>query len=316
VSILGNNNSKFSRCLEEGDKRMHTMWKGSISFGLVNIPIKLFSATEDKDIKLRTLHKECHTPIKYEKVCPNCEKEVDAENLVKGYEYVKGKFIILSDEELSQLREEHEEKSVEIIDFVKLEEIDPIYFSRSYFMGPGENGNKAYALLREALQQSGKIGIAEITIRSKQQLAVVRVYENTLVMETIHYPDEVRNVHEVPSVPGNVEINPKELDTAIMLIDQLTTEFQPEKYKDDYRETVQALIQSKINSNEGTTSKEAPRTNVVDLMSALQASIERTKGKSPAAPKAKGEPKTTDEKVEPAVVQKQEKKTRTTRKKA
>lgn len=302
---------------------MHTMWKGSISFGLVNIPIKLFSATEDKDIKLRTLHKECHTPIKYEKVCPNCEKEVEAENLVKGYEYVKGKYVILTDEELSQLKEEHEEKSVEIIDFVKLEEIDPIYFSRSYFMGPGENGSKAYALLREALEKSGKIGIAEITIRSKQQMAVVRVYKNTLVMETIHYPDEVRNIGEVPGVPENVEINPKELETAIMLIDQLTTEFQPEKYKDDYREAVQELIQSKINSNEGTTSKEAPRTNVVDLMSALQASIERTKGSVPTAKTSK--PKTAENKKNTPIVQEktgtdtapvQQKKTRTTRKKA
>jgi DNA end-binding protein Ku len=300
---------------------LHTMWKGSISFGLVNIPIKLFSATEDKDIKLRTLHKECHTPIKYEKVCPNCEKEVGTDDLVKGYEYVKGKFVMITDEELASLKEEHEEKSVEIIDFVSLEEIDPIYFSRSYYMGPGENGNKAYALLREALQKSGKIGIAEITIRSKQQMAVVRVYRNTLVMETIHYPDEVRNVEEVPSVPENVDINPKELDTAIMLIDQLTTDFQPEKYKDDYREAVHGLIQEKINKNEGTTAKEAPRTNVVDLMSALQASIERTKDKTPAAPKPKAAPKkaiakekTGTEATTAAPVEK--KKTRTTRKKA
>jgi DNA end-binding protein Ku len=299
---------------------MHTMWKGSISFGLVNIPIKLFSATEDKDIKLRTLHKECHTPIKYEKVCPSCEKEVGTEDLVKGYEYVKGKFVIISDEELANLKEEQEEKSVEIIDFVSLDEIDPIYFSRSYYMGPGENGNKAYALLREALQKSGKIGIAEIRIRSKQQMAVVRVYKNTLVMETIHYPDEVRNVDEVPSVPENVEINPKELDTAIMLIDQLTAEFQPEKYKDEYREAVHGLIQDKINKNEGTTSKEAPRTNVVDLMSALQASIERTKGKAPA--KTKGEPKSKPKTELSAGAETEstattgKKKTRTTRKKA
>ncbi len=300
---------------------MHTMWKGSISFGLVNIPIKLFSATEDKDIKLRTLHKECHTPIRYEKVCPNCEKEVASDDLVKGYEYVKGKFVTLSDEELKNLKEENEEKSVEIIDFVNLEEIDPIYFSRSYYLGPGENGNKAYALLREALEKSGKIGVAEITIRSKRQMAVVRVYRNTLIMETIHYPDEVRNVEEVPSVPENVEINPKELDTAVMLIDQLTTEFQPEKYKDEYREGVKELIQGKIDSNEGTTSKEAPRTNVVDLMSALQASIERTKGNAPAATKAKPEakPKTSKAPSKAAVntnTTSEKKKTRTTRKKA
>ncbi|MFD1735503.1 Ku protein [Bacillus salitolerans] len=296
---------------------MHTMWKGSISFGLVNIPIKLFSATEDKDIKLRTLHKECHTPIKYDKVCPSCEKEIEQAELIKGYEYVKGKYVILSDEELSSLKEEHEEKSVSIIDFVNLEEIDPIFYSRSYYMGPGENGNKAYALLREALQKSGKIGIAEITIRSKQQMAIVRVYKNTLVMETIHYPDEVRNVGEVPGVPENVEINPKELETAIMLIDQLTTDFQPEKYKDDYRVAVHALIQEKINSNEGTTAKEVtPRTNVVDLMSALQASIEKNKGKA-ATPKPADVNKQT--KVEPTgekAPKTEQKKTKTTRKKA
>jgi DNA end-binding protein Ku len=259
---------------------MHTMWKGSISFGLVNIPIKLYSATEDKDIKLRNLHKECSTPIQYEKTCPNCDKEVGNEDIIKGYEYVKGKFVILNEEELKELKDEHEEKAVEIIDFVDLNEIDPIYFNRSYFMGPGENGSKAYALLREALLKSGKIGIAEIAIRSKQHMAIVRVYKNSLVMETIHYPDEVRNVGEVPGVPENMEINEKELDTAIMLVDQLTTTFDPEKYKDDYRTALMELIQSKIENNEGTTAKEGPRTNVVDLMSALQASIEKTKGKT------------------------------------
>jgi DNA end-binding protein Ku len=266
---------------------MHTMWKGTISFGLVSIPIKLYSATEDKDINLRSLHKECHTPIQYEKKCPNCEKEITNDDIVKGYEYVKGKFVILSDEELKELKDEHVDKSVEIIDFVKLEEIDPIYFNRSYFMGPGENGSKAYALLREALIKTGKIGVAEITIRSKQHMAVVRVYKNCLVMETIHYPDEVRNVQEVPAVPENVDIQEKELETAIMLIDQLTTEFQPEKYKDEYRTALMDLIQEKINKNEGTTAKEVPRTNVVDLMSALQASIEKTKQKATAKPSEK-----------------------------
>lgn len=296
---------------------MHTMWKGSISFGLVNIPIKLYSATEDKDIKLRNLHKECSTPIQYEKTCPNCDKEVGNEDIIKGYEYVKGKFVILNDDELKELKDEHEEKAVEIIDFVDLNEIDPIYFNRSYFMGPGENGSKAYALLREALQKSGKIGIAEIAIRSKQHMAIVRVYKNSLVMETIHYPDEVRNVGEVPGVPENVEINEKELDTAIMLIDQLTTTFEPEKYKDEYRTALMELIQSKIENNEGTTAKEGPRTNVVDLMSALQASIEKTKGKptpAAAAPKPTAMTGTSAETPADAAPTKGAK-TRTTRKK-
>ncbi|APH07098.1 Ku protein [Bacillus weihaiensis] len=276
---------------------MHTMWKGSISFGLVNIPIKLFAATEDKDIKLRTLHKKCHTPIQYEKKCPNCDEEISQDEIVKGYEYVKGKYVVITDEELKELKDEHEDKTVEIIDFVNMNDIDPIYFNRSYFIGPGENGGKAYALLREALNQSGKIGIAEITIRSKQQLAMVRVYQNCIVMETVHYPDEVRNVREVPSVPEQVDVGSKELDTAIMLIDQLTTTFDPEKYKDDYRLALQELIDRKVNQDEGKTPTEAaPRQNVVDLMSALQASIEKTKKpqskstkpKSQTIPKAVG----------------------------
>ncbi|WP_243291754.1 Ku protein [Bacillus sp. FJAT-47783] len=274
---------------------MHTMWKGSIRFGLVNIPIKLFSATEDKDIKLRQLHRNCHTPIQYEKKCPHCDETVSNDDIVKGYEYVKGKFIVLTDEELKELKDEHEDKTVEIKDFVSLEEIDPIYYHRSYYLGPGENGIKAYALLREALLKSGKIGIAEITIRSKQQLAVVRVYNNCLVMETIHYPDEVRSVENVPSLPEQTTIDEKELSTAIMLIDQLSTTFEPDKYTDDYREALKNKIEEKINRNEGKAVEEAPRQNVVDLMSALQASIERTKKKEKAA-KKENAPKTTEKK--------------------
>lgn len=292
---------------------MHTMWKGSISFGLVNIPIKMYSATEDKDIKLRTLHKECHSPIKYEKVCPNCDKEVEQSDLVKGYEYVKGKYVILSDDELKHLKEEHEDKSVKIIDFVKLEDIDPIYFNRSYFLGPGENGSKAYSLLREALADTKKIGVAEITIRSKQQLAIVRVYKDCLVMETVHYPDEVRNVSEVPSVPERKDVDKKELDTAITLIDQLTTEFDPDKYHDDYREAVLRLVQEKINKEEGTTTPaDADKTNVVDLMSALQASIERTKGQGEKAVKKKSESNVSSSESKPKDTKP---KKRTTRKK-
>ena len=172
---------------------MHTIWKGSISFGLVNIPIKLHAATEDKDISLRTLHKECHSPIKYEKVCPVCQKEVGKEDIVRAFEYTKGKFVVLEDNELEELKKQNEEKSVEIMDFVKIEEIDPIYFNRSYFMSPNDGGIKAYSLLRQALKESDKVGLAKIIIRSKEQMAVIRVVDNTLVMETIHYPDEVRS---------------------------------------------------------------------------------------------------------------------------
>ncbi|OLO40418.1 Ku protein [Alkalihalophilus pseudofirmus] len=259
---------------------MHTVWRGSISFGLVNIPIKLHAATESKDIKLRNLHAECKSPLKYEKTCPVCEKEVENDEIVKAYEYAKNKFVILDEEELEQLKKENEDKAVEIIDFVKLEEIDPIYFERSYFIAPSEGGTKAYTLLRKGLEESGKIGVAKIIIRSKENLAIVRVYKNTLVMETIHYPDEVRNVADVPNVPSSDDVTEKELDTAKMLIDQLTTEFDPEKYHDEYRNALMELIEKKKGAEQTVTAADKKATttgNVTDLMAALQASIDKTK---------------------------------------
>ncbi|KQU25256.1 Ku protein [Bacillus sp. Leaf13] len=258
---------------------MHTIWKGSISFGLVNIPIKLHAATEDKDISLRTLHKECHSPIKYEKVCPVCQKEVGKEDIVRAFEYTKGKFVVLEDNELEELKKQNEEKSVEIMDFVKIEEIDPIYFNRSYFMSPNDGGIKAYSLLRQALKESNKVGLAKIIIRSKEQMAVIRVVDNTLLMETIHYPDEVRSTADVPNIPANDTIVKKEIDTAILLIDQLTTTFDPTKYNDDYRTALLELIESKKTGQKTITAKtkETVSNNVTDLMEALQASIDRTK---------------------------------------
>ncbi|MCP8615792.1 Ku protein [Salirhabdus salicampi] len=276
---------------------MHTMWKGTISFGLVNIPVKLHTATENKDVKLRQLHKECKTPIQYEKICPVCEKEVNNDDIVKAFEYVKNKFVVLEEEELAELKEEKTDKSVEIIDFVKLEEIDPIFFEKSYYLSPNEGGNKAYSLLRKALQDTGKIGVAKIMIRSKEQLGVIRVYENTLVMETIHYPDEVRNVQNVPNVPAEDNIAKKELDTAKMLIDQLTTEFDVEKYKDEYRTALLELIEEKKANEQVETGKEKPKPdNVTDLMEALQKSLDKTKKGTKGKKKAPTKKKTTTKK--------------------
>ncbi|WP_062051857.1 Ku protein [Bacillus sp. JCM 19034] len=268
---------------------MHTVWKGSISFGLVNIPVKLHTATENKDIKLRQIHKDCHTPVKYEKVCPGCEKELEQDDIVKAYEYSKNKFVILDDEELEKLKKENEDKSVEIIDFVKLEEIDPIYFERSYFMAPDSGGAKAYSLLRKALEESGKIGVAKIIIRSKEQLAVVRVYKQMLLMETIHFPDEVRKAEDVPNIPEEQEVAKKELDTALLLVEQLTTTFEPEKYSDDYRTALMELIEEKKTGKHtvSATEKEPEKaSNVTDLMSALEASLDRTKKKTTKKRKA------------------------------
>jgi len=263
---------------------MHTMWKGTISFGLVNIPVKMHAATENKDVKLRQLCKECQTPVQYKKVCPGCDQEVKSEDIVKAYEYAKDKFVILDEEELQALKQEQTDKAVEIMDFVKLADIDPIYFEKSYYLSPNEGGSKAYGLLRSALKDTKKIGVAKMMIRSKEQLAVIRVYANTLVVETIHYPDEVRDVKEVPNVPKSVKSEKQELDTAKMLIDQLTTTFDPEKYTDDYRTALIELIEEKKQKKQTTTvaaeGKPGPDYES-NLMDALQASLERAKKENP-----------------------------------
>src|SRR5690625_1245248 len=244
---------------------MHTMWKGTISFGLVNIPVKMHAATENKDIRLWQLHKECKTPIKYQKVCPACEREVENEEIVKAYEYEKNKFVMLDEEDLKALQKEQSDKAVEIMDFVELEQIDPIYFEKSYYLSPNEGGSKAYGLLRTALEDTGKIGVAKMMIRSKEQLAVIRVYKEAIVVETIHYPDEVRQVQDVPNIPENATTEKKELDTAKMLIEQLTTEFEPDKYQDDYRTALLELIEEKKNTDQTTTAEEKPMPDNVML---------------------------------------------------
>jgi len=164
---------------------------------------------------------------------------------------------------------------VDIINFAQLEEIDPIYFDRSYYLSPGDGGSKAYALIRQSLSDSGKIGLAKIMIRSKEKMAIIRPYKNTLVMETLHFPDEVRGLQEVPNVPQQVELSQKELKTATLLIDQLTEEFDPEKYTDDYRTALMNLIEEKLKETEGVEVR--GKDNVVDLMKALEESIKRTK---------------------------------------
>ncbi|QQK79439.1 Ku protein [Salicibibacter cibi] len=260
---------------------MHTIWKGSIQFGLVSIPVKLHAATENKAVSFRNLHQKCHTPIKYEKVCPVCEETVEKEDIVKGHEMNDGRFVIVEEKELKELKEANTEKAVEILDFIHIDEIDPVYFNSSYYLGPDEGGSKAYALLRKALSDTRKVGIAKIMIRSKEQLAVLRIRDEALLMETLHYPDEIRASADVPNVPSSENIDKKELDTAVLLIDQLTASFEPEKYEDEYRKNLLALLESKQNGESVVTpEKEGKPDNVTDLMDALQASVDRTKKKT------------------------------------
>ncbi|HHY83025.1 MAG TPA: Ku protein [Clostridiales bacterium] len=269
---------------------MHTMWKGSISFGLVNIPVKMFAATEDKDIRFKYIHKECKTPIKYEKVCPACKRELTQDDIVRGYEYEPGKFVVIEDKDLEALRQASG-KAIEIIDFVNLSEIDPIYFIKSYYLSPQETGEKAYNLLREAMNRTGRIAIARITLRDKQSLAAVRVYKNLLVMETIYYPDEVRDISQVPNIPSAMQADDKELTMATQLIDNLTTTFDPEKYTDEYRKELMELIHKKVEGNEIVQPQEVPQKNVIDLMQALQESLKETQRlKETDSPKTKKVP--------------------------
>lgn len=257
---------------------MHTVWKGSISFGLVNIPVKMFTATENKDIRFNYIHKECHTPVKYKKTCPACNKDVTPDEIVRGYEYEPGKFVILTDEDFDAI-EVKGEKTVEIIDFVKLEEVDPVYFDKTYFLGPQETGGKAYSLLRDALKGKERIAVSKITIRDRESLAVIRVYNNVLVLETIFYPDEVRDWKQVPAVPENIQTTQAELDMASQLIENLTTIFNPEKYVDTYRERLIERINAKVEGKDFVVKKEAEKDNVVSLMEALQQSIQMSKDK-------------------------------------
>lgn len=264
---------------------MHTIWKGAISFGLVNIPVKMFAATEEKTIRFRNLHQPCKTPLKYIRTCPHCDRSVTPDEVVKGIEYADGKFVLMEKEELEAIVPE-KNKAIEIVDFVDLKEIDPIYFHKTYYLGPGETGERAYALLRAAMEETGRIGVAQLTVRSKKTLAVVRVYEKQLVMETIFYPDEVRPASQVPGVNPDLQVVETELQMAKQLIENLTTPFQPEKYRDTYREKLEEAIAKKISGEEVVEAPEARPEKIVDLMEALKASLEDTGNKKTQSKKS------------------------------
>lgn len=265
---------------------MHTVWKGAISFGLVHVPVKMFSATEDKDISMKMIHKACGGPISYVRQCKNCEVDVEWADIAKGYEYEKGRYVLFDKEELDALTSEAS-KTIQILDFVDLQEIDPIYFQKTYYLSPDQAGGNAYNLLMEAMRSTGKIGISSISIRSKSSLAAIRVLDNCLAIETVFYPDEIRPVSQVPGLPESANINDKELMMAKMLIEQLSTPFDPGKYTDDYRNRLMDAIGKKIAGEEVHIAPEQQRTNVVDLMAALQASLAAMQtDAAPTAPQA------------------------------
>jgi len=255
---------------------MRPTWKGSISFGLVYIPIAVYPATREEKISFRQLRKSDLSPIRYKKVAEADMKEVPADQIVKGFEYERGRYIVLGDEDFEKVRIESTH-SIDITDFVDLEQVDPKFFYKPYFLEAQKGGEKAYALLHKALSGTGKIGIAKVVIANREYLAAVKPDGLFLILELMHFAGEVLTPEELTR-PGTT-LNDKELKMAQTLIDSMSSDWQPEKYRDEYRNAVMELIEQKAKNKElPAAPPAAPRaTNVVDLVKVLQESINRSK---------------------------------------
>ena len=265
------------------------IWKGSISFGLVNIPIALYPATRREELKFRLLRKTDLSPVNYKRVAEKDGKEVSWDQIVKGYEYEKGKYVVLREEDFQRVDLEATQ-TVDIQDFVDLEEIDPIFFYKPYYLEPQKGGDKAYALLRDALKDTQKVGIAKVVIKTRQYLAGVKPEDGALVLELMHFADELADPEKL-HVPKKLEVGKREMDMAKSLIGSMTSKWQPEKYKDDYREALMEVIEEKVEAG-GKEIEEKPRkapkpTKVIDLVSVLQKSLEHTGSKKKATAKSR-----------------------------
>jgi DNA end-binding protein Ku len=264
---------------------MRAIWSGTISFGLVSVPVRMFTATESKELRFHFLDKKDLAPIGYEKVRKDTGEAVDAENIVRGFEIEKGRYVPLEDEDLDRLDVELTH-TIDICDFVDLDEIDPIYFRKAYYLLPQEGAEKPYRLLVRALEETGKVGIAKVVIRNKQHLACLRPYDGMLVLETMYYADEIRKPE---SVDGKVQVRKPEVEMAKSLVENLSEPFKPEKYDDTYRKELLELIRAKARGKKLPEPKEEEEGEVVDLMAALRESVQRTKKQSSARkrPRAK-----------------------------
>jgi DNA end-binding protein Ku len=261
------------------------MWKGAISFGLVTIPVGLFPATEEKSLRFNQLHDEDFGRIKYQRYCSKCGEEVSFEHIVKGYEYEKDKYVVLTEEDFDAIPVESS-RAIDIVQFVDGDQIDPLYFQKSYYLVPEETGIKAYTLLRQAMSEDGRVAIAKISFRDKEHLATLRFKDNVFVLETMFWPDEIRAA-EFEVLDKKVTVRPQEVQMAKSLIDNLTSDFKPEEFRDDYREGLVSIVEKKIAGEEIEVIPEPEPTKVVDLMEALRASVEATK-KAASKPKKAG----------------------------
>jgi DNA end-binding protein Ku len=262
---------------------MQAIWRGAINFGLISIPVRLFSATEEKTLRFNLLHKEDDGRIRNNRTCSVCGKtDLTKDDLARGFEYEKGAYVKFSDDELANVEIETSH-TVEVVHFTPTEEIDPIYYQRSYYLAPDELGVKAYALLRKALTETDRVAVAKVAIRDKERLATLRVRDNVLVLETMYWPDEIREAR-FAEIEKDIPVSDGDMKTARLLIDNLTEDFDPSQYGDRYREAVMEAVQQKIEGKEivAAAAPEEP-TKVVDLTEALKRSLEEVKARGKKA---------------------------------
>jgi DNA end-binding protein Ku len=250
------------------------LWKGAVSFGMVSIPVKMYTATDEKDISFNQLHKTDHERIRYQRYCPADDEVVELSDIVKGYEVSPGQYVIMEQEDFDKVPVDTT-RTIEITDFVPADQIDPIYYQKTYYLEPEKVAGKPFGLLREVLKDSKLIALAKVTLRQKEQLCTLRLYNNTIALETMFYADEIRSTEDI-EVPEDGKIGERELKMAKSLVEMLTGDFEPEKYQDNYREALLELIEAKAEGQE--ISRPAPVVSkVTDLMEALRASVENAK---------------------------------------
>src|SRR5215471_9710810 len=264
------------------------IWKGTISFGLVSIPIALYPATRREDLKFRLLRASDLSPVNYKRVAEKDGREVPWDEIVKGFEYEKGKFVVLDEKDFQRVDLEATQ-TVDIQDFVEVEEIDPMYFYKPYYLEPQKGGDKAYALLRETLEKTNKVGIAKVIIKTRQYLAGVKPLKHGLVLELMHFADELLDVEKLNVPKRSAEPGKRELDMAKALVESMSSEWDAKKYKDDYRDALLEVIEEKVEAG-GKEIEEKPKkapklTKVIDLVSVLKKSLEKTSAKKKTAAK-------------------------------
>jgi DNA end-binding protein Ku len=253
-----------------------SIWTGTISFGLVSIPVRMFTATESKELKFHFLHKDDLVPIGYDKVRKDTGEHVDPDEIIRGFEIEKGQYVPITDDDVDRLDIELTH-SIDICDFVDLEEIDPIYFRKAYYLLPQEGSEKPYKLLVNALDETGKVAIAKVVIRNKQHLSCVRPYEGRLLLETMYFADEVRSPESLDGELRGGKLTKPELEMATSLVENLSEPFDPAKYDDTYRKELLDLIKAKAKGMDLPEPQQEEEGQVVDLMAALRESVQRTK---------------------------------------